>query len=136
MRSGKEHAARPTLSPVQNEGPTASGSGVRDDTANAAQQIVSGSFDIQPTRPNTSDPAGPSMGTHSESGSGVYQDVLVDCNALVEGYRKGEISKAAVYVKIQLKLTKALGDDRARSDAAFRSFIASIESHDAEVGAA
>ena len=136
MRSGKEHAARPTLPPVQNEGPTASGSGVRDDTADVAQQIVSASSDTQPTGPNSSDPAGPSTGTHSESGSGVYQDVLVNCNALVEGYRKGEISKAAVYVEIQSKLTKALGDDRARSDAAFGSFIASIESHDAEVGAA
>ena len=48
----------------------------------------------------------------------------------------GEVSKAAVYVEIQSKLTKALGDDRARSDAAFGSFIATIESHDAEVGAA
>jgi hypothetical protein len=59
--------------------------------------------------------------------------VLVDCDSLVKKYRKGEISKAAVYVDIQSKLTKALGDDRARSDAAFGSFIATIESHDSEV---
>ena len=64
------------------------------------------------------------------------EEVLVECNALVEGYRKGEVSKATVYVEIQSKLTKALGDDRARSDAAFGSFIATIESHDAEIGAA
>jgi hypothetical protein len=62
--------------------------------------------------------------------------VLVDCDSLVKKYRKGEISKAAVYVDIQSKLTKALGDDRARSDAAFGSFIATIESHDSEVGGA
>jgi hypothetical protein len=68
--------------------------------------------------------------------SGAYQDVLIDCNALIERYRKGEVSKASVYVDIQSKLTRALGDDRARSDAAFGSFIATIESHDAEVEAA
>src|SRR6202522_375932 len=55
------------------------------------------------------------------------------CNALVEEYRKGEIPKSTVYVEIQSKLAKALGDDRARSDAAFGSFITTIESHDSEL---
>ena len=130
MRSGKEHA-RPTQPSVQNEGPAASGSGTRSDTA---QQVISASSDTQPTGQDANGSSVPN--TASESGSGIYQDVLVDCNGLVEGYRKGEISKASAYVEIQSKLAKALGDDRARSDAAFGSFIAAIESHDSEVGAA
>ena len=134
MRSGKEHA-RQTEPSVQNENPATSGSTSRD---NPTQQVISESSATQPTVPDTSGPSnsGPTTGSVSESGSGIYQDVLVDCNGLVEGYRKGEISKAAVYVDIQSKLAKALGDDRARSDAAFGSFIATIESHDAEIGAA
>jgi hypothetical protein len=52
---------------------------------------------------------------------------------LIEEYRKGKVSKATVYVEIQGKLANALGNDRARSDAAFGSFIATIESHDSEV---
>ena len=77
-----------------------------------------------------------SAGTTSELNTGIYQDVLVECNAIVEGYRKGEIPKASAYVEIQSRLVGALGDDRARTNAAFGSFIATIESHDAEVGAA
>ena len=42
----------------------------------------------------------------------------------------------SAYVEIQSRLVGALGDDRARTDAAFGSFIVTIESHDAEVGAA
>ena len=57
-------------------------------------------------------------------------------NTIVEGYRKGEIPKASAYVEIQSRLVGALRDDRARTDAAFGSFIVTIESHDAEVGAA
>ena len=41
-----------------------------------------------------------------------------------------------VYVEIQSRLAKALRDDRARSDAAFGSFIATVKSHDSEVEAA
>ena len=60
-------------------------------------------------------------------------NILVECNTLVEQYRKGEISKATVYVDIQSKLVKALGNDRDKTDAAFGSFIATIESHDSEL---
>jgi hypothetical protein len=74
-----------------------------------------------------------SPGTSPVSNPGVYQDVLVECNRLIEEYRKGKILKASVYVEIQSKLVGALGDNRARSDAAFGSFIATIESHDSEV---
>ena len=74
--------------------------------------------------------------TPSESVTGAYHDILVKCNAIVEAYHKGEISKPAAYVEIQFKLVQALRDDRARTDAVFRSFIAMIESHDTEVGAA
>ena len=40
------------------------------------------------------------------------------------------------YTEIQSKLAGAFGDDRSRSDAAFGSFISTIESHDSEVRAA
>ena len=43
------------------------------------------------------------------------------------------MSKATVYVEIQLKRVGALGDNRSRTDAAFESFIATVESHDSEV---
>ena len=62
-----------------------------------------------------------------------HQNVLIECNVLVEEYPKGETPKSTVYVEIQSKLAKALGDDRAKSDAAFGSFIATIESHDSEL---
>ena len=47
-----------------------------------------------------------------------------------------QISKAAVYVEIQSKHAKVSSDDRARTDAAFRSFIMTIKSHDLEIEAA
>ena len=133
MRGGKEHARAPEPI-VPDEEPRASGSTTRE---NATQQAVSGSSSTQPTIPDVSGQSGPTTGSPSGSaGTGIFQDVLVDCNTLVESYRKGEVSKATAYIDIQSKLIKALGDDRARSDAAFGSFIATIESHDAEVGAA
>jgi hypothetical protein len=136
MRGGKEHA-RSVQPVVPDDGlgvsgsvPTASTSGpsIR---ANIAQTDVSESLDTQPTGPDV----GLSAGTPSESSSGSYQDVLLECNSLIKGYRKGEVSKASVYVDIQSKLAKALGNDRARTDAAFGSFIATAESHDAEIRA-
>ena len=68
--------------------------------------------------------------------SAVYQNVLVDCNTLVEEYRKGKVSKPTVYSKIQAKLASSLKDDSERVDAAFGSFIATIESHDSETAMA
>ena len=90
MRSGKEHA-RQTEPSVQNESPAASGSTSRD---NPTQQTVSELSVTQPTVPDTNGPSGsgPATGSVTESGTGIYQDVLVDCNALVEGYRKGVVS--------------------------------------------
>jgi hypothetical protein len=139
MRGGKEHA-RSAQPVVSDDGPRASGSAPTASTSassirpNVAQPDVSESSDTQPTGQDVQ--SGFSAGTPSESSSGNYQEVLVDCNSLVEGYRKGEVSKATVYADIQSKLSKALGNDRGRSDAAFGSFIATIESHDSEVGAA
>ena len=66
--------------------------------------------------------------------SELYREVHVECNSIVKSYRKGEISKASVYVKIQSNLVRALGNDRTRSDAAFGWFIATVESHDTEAG--
>ena len=85
----------------------------------------------QPTIPdNLSDE---SSRTAPPASQGFYQDILLQCDNLVQGYRKGEKSKASVYVNIQSKLFQALGKDRERSDAAFESFIATIESHDSEL---
>jgi hypothetical protein len=74
-----------------------------------------------------------SAGAPPPPNQAVYQEVLIQCNALVERYRKGEASKASVYIDIQSKLINALGHDRDRSDAAFGSFIPTIESHDSEL---
>lgn len=86
-----------------------------------------------------SDPDGQSRDTArstSQSDAGVYQDVLVNCNTLIKAYHKGEITKPSVYVEIQLKLAKALGSDRERTNVTFRSFIATVESHDSKMEAA
>jgi hypothetical protein len=136
MRGGRD--ARQTQPVIQDEGPRASGSG-----SGAAQSPIAGPsssrHDAQPTdtQPVDADEQPTeTTGTPNESNSEVYHGVLVGCNSLVEQYRKGEISKPTVYVEIQSKLAEALGGDRARSDAAFGSFIAAIESHDTEIGAA
>src|ERR1700678_2659729 len=124
MRGSKEHTwptepvrqAEPTVSDGQ---PRASGSTIPRD--NTSQLLISGNSDTQPTVPDGQSTFSP--GTTSETSSGINYNVLVNCNALVEGYRKGEVSKASVYFKIQSKLTKVFGDDRARTDAAFGSFM-------------
>jgi hypothetical protein len=132
MRPGKEHG-RPTQPAVQVNEPRASGSGSRDDSS---QQVVSVSSETQPSFPDGNTRSQSTPGTPVESHSGVYKDVLIGCNGVVEQYRKGEISKPDAYVEIQSKLVEALGDDKARSSAAFGSFIATIESHDSEICAA
>ena len=123
MQAGKGHAQQ-TQPPVPDEQPRALGSPTRDNTE---QPAVSWLSNTQPTVPD--EPSGDSSGPSSESDAGIFQDVFV------EGYRKEEVSKATVYVEIQSKLRKALGDDWARLDVMSGSFIATIESHDAEVGA-
>ena len=140
MRGGKEHARQ--VQPAISDGeptastsvPVASTSATVPSESNIREERV-----VQSSNAQSSDPDGQSGFTarsSSESDSGIYHDVLVECNSLVEAYRKGEISKAAVYVEIQGKLARALNDNRGRSDAAFGSFIATIESHDSEVEAA
>src|SRR6202522_1644646 len=62
--------------------------------------------------------------------STVYQNVLV------EEYRKGKMSKPTVYSKIRAKLASSLEEDTDRIDAAFGSFIATVESHDSETAMA
>jgi hypothetical protein len=139
MRAGKEHArqAQSPVSDVRSRAPAsvpvASSSGPSNPGYVTHGPDVADESVVQPSCTQPSDPDG---GSTPESASGVYRDVLVSCNSLVEAYRKGEITKATVYVEIQAKLAEALGGDRARSDAAFGSFIATIESHDTEVGAA
>ena len=135
MRGGRD--ARQTQPVVQDEGPRASGSG-----SGAAQSPVAGPSSSRHVQPTDAQPVDAdeqpteTTGTPNESNSEVYHDVLVGCNSLVEQYRKGEILKPTVYVEIQSKLAEALGGDRARSDTAFGSFIATIKSHDTEIGAA
>jgi hypothetical protein len=129
MRGGKEHA-RQTRSAVPDDEPRASGSNP------ATHPDVSGGSNTQPSSSNLQSDSSQPARTPADSDTGVYQDILVECDTLVQKYRKGEISKATAYIDIQAKLSGALGDDRSRSDAAFGSFIATIESHDSEVGAA
>jgi hypothetical protein len=128
MRGGKEHA-RQTQPTVPDAGQASGSSG-----ENSSQPNNSGSSNTQQTVPG--DQSGNSARATPESNAGIYQDILVGCNELVERYRKGEITKPTVYVEIQSKLFKALGKDRDRCDAAFGSFIATIESHDSENEAA
>jgi hypothetical protein len=135
MRGGKEHArqTQPTISDDGPRAPIASSSGTSD-RANAALPDVSESSATQPTGPDVQ--SRDTNGTPSESNSGIFQDILVECNSLVEAYRKGESSKASIYADIQSKLSAAFGGDRARTNAAFGSFIATIESLDSEDEAA
>ena len=142
MRGGKEHAHQ-TQRPqpiVSDESPRASGSSqipsitVPPVRANIPEPDISDSSNTQPTRQDVE--SGLPAETPSESNTGGFQDVLFDCNSLVEEYRKGEVSKVSVYVDIQSRLARALGDNRTRSDAAFGSFITTIESHDSEKEAA
>ena len=132
MRPGKEHA-RPNQPAIPVDEPRASGSGPRGDSA---QQVISRSSETQPSNPDGHGGHSSPPGTPAESDSGIYKDILISCNTLVEQYRKGEISKPSAYVEIRSRLVNALGDDRARTDAAFGSFITSIENHDAEICAA
>jgi hypothetical protein len=131
MKGGKD--ARQTQPVAANQGPRAS-EATTSSRANPTPADVSEGSSTQLTAPDVQ--SLPFTGIPSESNSGGFQDVLVDCNTLIESYRKGEVTKASVYVDIQSKLTQALGDDRTRTDAAFGSFISTIESHDAEVAAA
>jgi hypothetical protein len=116
---------------IQDEGTRTSGSS----TQATNPELTSMQPISEPTQPGAAGHFAPGFSprTTPVPNSGLYQDVLVDCNALVEEYRKGKVSKATVYVEIQSKLANVLGNDRARSDAAFESFIATIESHDSEV---
>jgi hypothetical protein len=120
---------------ITDERPGNSGTGDPAPRAGArnAQSDVAGTSFTQPTIQDDSSEGSQAAGVAPPPNQGVYQDVLVQCNALVEEYRKGEVSKASVYVDIQSKLAKALGYDRTRCDAAFGSFIATIESHDSEI---
>jgi hypothetical protein len=135
MRGGKEHArqTQPTISDDGPRAPIASSSGTSD-RANAALPDVSESSATQPTGPDVQ--SRDTNRTPSESNSGIFQDILVECNSLVEAYRKGESSKASIYADIQSKLSAAFGGDRAKTNAAFGSFIATIESLDSEDEAA
>src|ERR1700678_1176761 len=140
MRSGKEHAKHPQPI-VSNEGPRGTGvSSISGPSSSRFEEVftlpdVSASSNTEPSGPDGQSGLSGVSSVDSESNSRIYQEVLVDCNSLVDKYRKGEVSKATVYVEIQSKLTTALGDDRSRSDAAFGLFIATIESHDAKAGA-
>ena len=148
MRSSKENASQPQFI-ILDEGTRASQSKSTDTSGpsqsreNASRTDVSDHLNTQDSvQPSDQDQqSGNSAGSPSEPVSDLYQGVLIDSNALVERYRKGslllslgEVIKAYVYVEIQANLARALGNDRTRSDAAFGSFIVTIESHDTETG--
>jgi hypothetical protein len=138
MRGGKEkeHARQPQLA-VSDERPADLGSmsAVPPTTGNVNVVLpdFSDSSNTQPTGPN--DQSGFSAETPTESSSGSYQEVLVDCDSLVGRYRKGRSRRRLPTATSNQNLRKRL-EMTARSDAAFGSFIATIESHDSEVGEA
>jgi hypothetical protein len=97
------------------------------------QPIPPGAAGLSSTQPSNEDnPSEHSPRASPTPQSELYRDVLVECNKLIEGYRKGKIPKPTVYVDIYSKLITVLGDDRAKCDAAFGSFVAAVESHDSE----
>jgi hypothetical protein len=112
--------------PIVQDEPGASGSSSTQPSAN----------EIQPESPVTDVGPNESPRTTPNPQSQVYQNVLVECNSLIEEYRKGKVSKPNVYTDIQAKLVNALGEDRPRINAAFGSFIATVESHDSETAMA
>ena len=56
-----------------------------------------------------------------------------DCDGFIDQNKKGDISKAATYSKIQRRIHEAVGDDTATAEASFESYIRAIESLDSEV---
>ena len=81
MRGGNARQAQP---PITDNGPIASSSTSRD----VAGEHAARSSATQPS--DQDEQSGFSAGSVPESNSGVYQDVLIDCNTLVERYQKGE----------------------------------------------
>ena len=126
MRSGKRAAGNVSTNARVSDEPRASGS--------SATQPSSSNVEPEPVVPDIR--ANPSPRTSPSPESAIYQEVLVECNSLIENYRKGKVSKPAVYLGIQAKLVEALGDDGDRINAAFGSFIATVESHDSETAMA
>src|ERR1700678_202532 len=98
MRGGKNVSQAQPL--ISDEGPRASGSGIH---ASNQQDITPA--DNTGSRSSNTQPSGPDeqsdfiTGSASSSNAGLYQNVLIECNALVEEYRKGEIPKSTVYVE-------------------------------------
>src|SRR6202522_171948 len=138
MRAGKNvqrvtrSSANDSSNPAVPDGHGASESATQPSTS-AAQPSTS---NIEPEPETTNAVPGPSVRASPISQSAVYQNVLVDCNALVEEYRKGKMSKPTVYSKIRAKLASSLEEDADRIDSAFGSFIATVESHDSETAMA
>jgi hypothetical protein len=59
--------------------------------------------------------------------------VIRDCDGYIDQYKKGDVSKAATYSKIQRRIHETVGDDTATAEASFESYIQTIESIDREV---
>ena len=100
-------------------------------TQGAVHSSQSGTSFTQPTIPD--DLSDGSARSAPPPNQGIYQDVLVQCNDLIEARGRNPKRQCTLYTDIQSKLAKALGNDRERSDAAFEPFIATIESHDSEL---
>jgi hypothetical protein len=128
MRPGKnvQRTGIVATDPIVSDGPRASGSSATQPSTN----------NVEPEPDITNVEPGQSPRTSPSPQSEIYQNVLIECNALIEEYRKGKTSKPTVYSGIRTKLADALRDDTARIDAAFGSFIATVESHDSETAMA
>jgi hypothetical protein len=58
---------------------------------------------------------------------------IKDCEEFVDQYKKGSKSKAATYSQIERRIIEAVGDDTAAAEAAFESYIQTIENLDTEI---
>ena len=138
MRTGK-NVQRVTRSSGNNSSNPAvpDGHGASESATQPSTSAAQSSTSYIEPEPETSNAVpGPSLRASPIPQSAVYQDVLVKCNALVEEYRKEKMSKPTVYSKIRAKLACSLEEDAERINAAFGSFIATVESHDLETAMA
>jgi hypothetical protein len=126
-RNGTRNSGIPAAGPPFEDGrPRASGSSLEQLNPPGATGLSSTQATNEDNQPKHTPRSSPSP--QSE----LYQNILVECNRLIEEYRKGKISKLTVYIDIHSKLTEVLGDDRARCDTAFGSFVPTVESHNSE----
>jgi hypothetical protein len=105
MCGGKEHA-RQTRSAVPDDeprgsvsNPTTASTSEPPTGINVTQTDISGT-NTQPSGSNVQSESSQAPRATPEGDRRVYQDILINCNSIVERYRKGEVTKASAYIDI------------------------------------